>query len=81
MRISRTQWAFWRGEFTWEEAKRLPPRYLLILKGRSGRFGMSVWTLEYLAQRCGVTKERVRQMEAKAGGMLYYRDKIPARML
>ncbi|MCW1918033.1 sigma-70 family RNA polymerase sigma factor [Rhodobacter sp. KR11] len=44
----------------------LDPRWLAILKGRCGFDDQDEMTLEELGQSMGVTRERIRQIEAKA---------------
>lgn len=49
---------------------KLPPRYATILRLRFGIGVYTTYTLEEIAQQQGVTRERIRQLEAKALHML-----------
>jgi RNA polymerase primary sigma factor len=57
----------------------LDPRLALVLRGRFGMGGGASQTLEELSQDLGVTRERVRQIEAKAISQLQHPSR--ARML
>jgi len=48
------------------ETKDLTPRYWKVLSMRFGLDDGIIYTLEKVAKELGVTKERIRQMEAKA---------------
>ena len=54
-----------RGIFN-NALKIFPPKERLIIKLRFGLNGQGRWTLEKIGKKFGVTRERVRQIEAKA---------------
>lgn len=65
-----------------EHLERLNPRYALLLRMRFGLGGLKEHSLEEIAIHFGVTRERIRQIEAKALRMLKHPDMSdPLRLL
>ena len=59
-----------------EELSRYSPKEQRVLEKRYGLTGNDVMTLEEVAKTEGVTRERIRQIEAKALERLRFADKV-----
>jgi RNA polymerase primary sigma factor len=63
-----------RRECVLRAIETLKPRVQEIIKRRFGLSDGEVWTLERLGKHYGLTRERIRQIEAKALHQLYARS-------
>ena len=66
-----------REEVIYALVEALPPRLRLVLSFRFGFIDDRPRTLEEVGRELGVTRERVRQLEKQALGMLKSSDKLP----
>jgi RNA polymerase primary sigma factor len=58
-----------------EVLRGLPPRYREVIELRFGLHDGQSWSLEEVAQRLGITRERVRQIEARGLKNLRHPDR------